>query len=694
MFYTYIAKMPKKVLSKVPFINREISWLLFNDRVLQEAYDPNVPLFERLRFMGIFSNNLDEFFRVRVASVTRMLSVDKKDKDRIKYNPEKVLKQIKQIVLKQQQKFESLYNDVLLKNLADEKVFIINENQLNVSRGKFVRKYFRDKILPSLVPIMVDKDKPFPYLKDRSIYLVVKLFNQSEPTKYKLSVIELPTDIHSRFLVLPETNNLKYLILLDDVIRYCLDDIYHIFNFNNYEAYTIKLTRDAEIDFDLNDLQLNLLDAFSRSLKQRKRGKPVRFVYDQAMPKDILRFLKLKQNLSLDNLIPGGRYHNFKDFMSFPKLNMPNLNYSENVPLDIESFNQSNSIFTAITRQDRIIHLPYQKFDYIIQFLREAAIDPKVETIQITLYRIAEESMIANALINAARNGKKVLVVLELKARFDEENNIFWTQKFLEEGVKVLHSVPNMKIHSKICLISRKDKGQTTLFANIGTGNYNEKTARVYADHSLFTANKKITQELQKVFEHLEKGTISGSYKHILVSPVNLRSHLEKLIKREIHHAKQGKKASIFLKLNSLADEQIITLLYEASNAGVKIKIIIRGICCLVPGRKNFSENIEVISIIDRYLEHARVFCFGNAGKEVVYISSADLMLRNLDMRVEVAVPILDLKVKKELKEILNIQWNDNVKARIMNKEQNNAYVRNNEVAHRSQAETYNMLIC
>lgn len=683
--------MPKKS-TKIPFINREISWLLFNDRVLQEAYDPTVPLFERLRFMGIFSNNLDEFFRVRVASVTRMLAVDVKDKDRIKYNPEKVLKQIKQIVIKQQQKFESLYNDVLLKELADEKVFIINENQLNVSKGKFVKQYFRDKILPSLVPIMIEKDKPFPYLKDRSIYLVIKLYKPEEPSKYKLSVLELPTDIHSRFLVLPETNNLKYIILLDDVIRYCLDDIYHIFGMNTYDAYTIKLTRDAEVDFDLNDLQLNLLESFTKSLKQRKRGKPVRFVYDQSMPRDLLKFLKEKQNLSVDNLIPGGRYHNFKDFISFPSLKMPHLNYAENTPLDIPSFNQSNSIFGAIAGSDKIVHLPYQKFDYIIQFLREAAIDPKVESIKITLYRIARESMVANALINAARNGKKVLVVLELKARFDEENNIYWTQKFLEEGVKVLHSVPNMKIHSKICLVSRKEKGENTLYANISTGNFNEKTARVYADESIFTANKRITHELHKVFEHLERGTIDGDYKNILVSPINLRKQVEKFIKRETQNALKGKKASILLKLNSLSDEKIIELLYEASRAGVKIKIILRGICCLVPGKKNFSENIEVISIIDRYLEHARIFCFHNGGKEIMYISSADLMLRNLDMRIEVAIPILDTSIRKEIKSILELQLNDNTKARILNKENNNAYKLNELPALRSQYETYKLL--
>lgn len=683
--------MPKNN-SKIPFLNREISWLHFNDRVLQEAYDPTVPLFERLRFMGIFSNNLDEFFRVRVASVTRMLSVDKRDKDRIRYNPEKVLKQIKQIVLKQQNKFESLYNDILLKELAEEKVFIINENQLNVSRGTFVKKYFRDKVLPSLVPIMIERDKPFPYLKDRSIYLVVKLYNSKEPSKYKLSLLELPTDVHSRFLVLPETNKLKYIILLDDVIRYCLNDVYHIFNMDTYDAYTVKLTRDAEIDFDLNDLQLNLLDSFSKSLKQRKKGKPVRFVYDQSMPREVLKFLKEKQNLSLDNLIPGGRYHNFKDFMSFPTLNLNHLNYSENNALDIPSFNQSNSIFTAITQSDKMVHFPYQKFDYTIQFLREAAIDPKVESIKITLYRIARESMVANALINAARNGKKVLVILELKARFDEENNIYWTQKFLDEGVKVLHSVPNMKIHSKICLINRKEKGNNTLFANISTGNFNEKTARIYADESLFTADKRITSELNKLFEHLERGSIDGDYKHIWVSPINLRKQMEKCIKKEIQHAQKGKKASILLKLNSLSDEKLIDLLYQASNAGVSIKIIVRGICCLVPGKKNYSENIEVISIIDRYLEHARVYCFHNGGKEKIFISSADLMLRNLDMRVEVAVPILDAKIRKEMKMMLELQLNDNTKARFINKENDNKYKINEEPALRSQYQTYSEL--
>ncbi len=688
---------PYSVLKKKPtkldrFVNREISWLSFNDRVLQEAYDTTVPLIERLRFMGIFSNNLDEFFRVRVASVTRLLKLDKADQKQLGYSPQQVLKQIKQIVLRQQQRFEKLFNEVLIKELEEEKIFIINDTQLNVSRGQFVKDYFNSKVLPSLVPIMIDPNKPFPELKDRSIYLFIKLYNRDKKDKYKFSLIEIPTDIHSRFLVLPETNKLKFVILLDDIIRYCLEDIFKIFNFKDFEAYTIKLTRDAEIDFDFNDLHINMVEAFSKSVKQRKKGKPIRFVYDQAMPRDMVNFLKLKLGLQVDNLIPGGRYHNFKDFISFPNLGQTHLEYTKNIPLDHETFRRSNSIFKAIEQEDQILHFPYQKFDYLIEFLREAAIDPKVQSIKITLYRIARNSMVANALINAVRNGKKVVVVLELKARFDEENNIYYTQKFLEEGVIVLHSVPEMKIHSKICLVTRKEKNKLVHYANIGTGNFNENTANIYADHSFFTADKQITAELQKVFLYLEKGKLPQDFKHLLVAPFNLRSQLIHFIKKEIEHAKKGLKSVIFLKLNSLADEEIIQHLYDASKAGVKIKIIVRGICCLIPAQKNLSENIEVISIIDKFLEHARVYMFENAGNERIYISSADMMIRNLDMRVEVACPITNPKIKSELKKILDMQWKDNSKARIINEAQNNIYKKARGSSHRSQFETYQYL--
>ncbi len=684
--------MKKKINKSRHFINREISWLSFNDRVLQEAHDPTVPLIERLRFMGIFSNNLDEFFRVRVASVSRLLKLDKKDKNLLGYNPSTVLKQIKSIVLRQQSKFEKLFNDVLVKELSEEKIFIIDNTQLNVSRGSYVKQYFKDKILPSLVPIMIDKDKPFPELRDRSIYLFIKLYNEENPQDYKYSIIEIQTDLHSRFLVLPETNQLKYIILLDDIIRYCLEDVYKIFNYKQFEAYTIKLTRDAELDFDLSDMQINMVEAFSKSLKQRKKGKPVRFVFDQKMPKEMLMFLKQKLSLHTDNLIPGGRYHNFKDFISFPNIGAPNLQYSKQNPLSHHNFEYSNSIFACMQEEDQMVHFPYQKFDYVLQFLREAAIDPKVESIRITLYRIAQNSMVGNALINAVRNGKKVVVVLELKARFDEENNIYWTKKFMEEGVTVLHSVPEMKIHSKVCLVSRREKGKLNYYANIGTGNYNEKTAGIYADHSLFTADKRITNDLVKLFDYLEKGKLPNEFKHILASPFNLREQIITLIKKEIHNAKKGVKSGIVLKVNSISDEEIIRNLYHASQAGVKVRLIVRGICCLVPGIKGLSENIEVISIIDKYLEHARVYYFANAGRAKVYVSSADMMLRNLDLRVELACPIYDESIKFHLMNILELQWRDNIKARIIDAEQNNKYISLNTNPHRSQFETYQYL--
>jgi polyphosphate kinase len=690
----YASKKPLKIVKKriYRYVNRDLSWLSFNDRVLQEAHDPTVPLIERFRFMGIFSNNLDEFFRVRVASLSRLERLDKKDKQLLGFNPGKILKQIKQVVLKQQQVFEKLYNDVLIKELAEQKVFLINETQLNVTRGQYVKEYFRDKLISNLVPVMVEPDKPFPFLKDRSIYLFIKLFNSNEPEKYKLSLIEIPTDFHSRFITLPETNNLKFIILLDDVIRYCLHEIYQLFNYNDYEAYTIKMTRDAELDIDLSDLKVNILDSFSKGLKERKKGRPVRFVYDQSMPRDLVMYLRLALNLSIDNLIPGGRYHNFKDFMGFPNVGLQHLEYNKIKPLELDSLSRSHSMFNEISKNDHIVHFPYQKFDYVVRFLREAAIDPKVESIKITLYRIANNSMVANALINAARNGKKITVILELKARFDEEHNILWTQRFLEEGVTVLHSVPEMKIHSKICLVERKEKGKSAYYAQVSTGNYNEKTSGIYCDHSLFTANRRVTTDLVKLFGHLEKGSIKGAYKNLLVAPLNLRAKLIQLIQHESLLAKSGKKGVIMLKLNSLSDEEVIGHLYDASRAGVKIRIIVRGICCLIPGKKDMSENIEVISIVDRFLEHARVYFFGNNGKDLLYISSADVMSRNLDNRVEVAVPIYDKKIREEIMDIINIQWADNTKARIINELQNNLYKMAKGDSHRSQMETYNYL--
>ena len=680
--------MPKNI----PLINREISWLSFNNRVLQEAADKTVPLVERIRFLAIFSSNLDEFYRVRVATLNRLSNLNTKSKEILGYNPRKTLNQIKNIVVRQERKFNHLYEDDIIKELELQKIFIINEKQLNVSRGQFVKEYFRDRILSTLVPVMLNKDDPFPELKDRAIYFLVKLTKVKTKEKTRFALIEIPTDGSNRFLVLPETNSLKFIILLDDIIRYCLDDIFFIFDYDKIEAYSIQLTRDAELDLDRH-VSEKFIDALTKSLQKRRKGKPMRLLYDTDMPLDMLTYLVAKLDLSADGLIPGNRYHNFKDFISFPNVGGPELEYPKSPPLPIHDFSTVTSIFVQIAKKDYLISLPYQSFDYIIHFLREAAIDPKVKEISITLYRLAENSRIIHALINAAKNGKKVNCLLELKARFDEQANIYWTNRLEEEGVEVNYGILDYKVHSKICLVKRLEKGKNVYYANLATGNFNEKTAKQYCDHSLFTANPVITKELVKLFEGLQKKVFYRGFQNLVVSPLESRQKIYSLIDHEMKSATAGKKAYIILKMNSLTDEGVIAKLYDANNAGVKIQLIIRGMCCLVPGMEGFSENIEAISIIDRFLEHARVWIFGNDGDELVYLSSADLMPRNLDHRVEVGFPILDLDIKREIRDIINIQLKDNTKAREINELNNNRYRKTGtKTQGRAQKEIYTYL--
>ena len=661
--------MPKDI----PLINREVSWLAFNDRVLQEAADKTVPLVERIRFLAIFSSNLDEFYRVRVATLNRLSNINTKSKEILGYNPRKTLNQIKDIVVRQERKFNHLYEDDILKELELQKIFIINEKQLNVSRGLFVRDYFRAKVLSTLVPVMINKNEPFPELKDRAIYLFVRLVKNSSKEKSRFALIEIPTDGSNRFLVLPETNKLKFITLQDDIVRYCLDDIFFIFDYDCIEAYSIQLTRDAELDLDRN-VSEKFIDALAKSLQKRRKGKPMRLLYDSDMPLDMLTYLVAKLDLSADGLIPGNRYHNFKDFISFPNVGGPDLEYPKVSPLPVNNLSSMKSIFAQIAKKDYLINLPYQSFDYIIHFLREAAIDPKVKEINITLYRLAENSRVIHALINAAKNGKKVNCLLELKARFDEQANIYWTNRLEEEGIVVNYGMLDYKVHSKICLVKRLEKGKFVYYANLATGNFNEKTAGLYCDHSVFTSNPLITRDLVKLFEGLQKKVFYKGFENLIVSPLESRQKFYGLIGQEIKNAKSGKKAYITLKMNSLTDEDIISKLYEANNAGVKIKLIIRGMCCLIPGVEGFSENIEAFSIIDRFLEHARVWIFGNDGNDLVYLSSADLMPRNLDHRVEVGFPILDPDIKSEIIDIINIQLMDNTKAREINRLNNNRY--------------------
>lgn len=681
--------MPKNI----PLFNRELSWLAFNDRVLQEAADKTVPLVERIRFLAIFSSNLDEFYRVRVATLNRLSNLNTRSKEILGYNPRKTLKEIKTIVVRQERKFDHLYADEIIKELEDRKIFIINEKQMNVSRGQFITEYFRRRVLSTLVPVMINKNKPFPELRDRAIYFFVKLSKKNKAAS-RFALIEIPTDGSNRFLVLPETNQLKFITLVDDIVRYCLDDIFFTFEYDNIEAYSIQLTRDAELDLDRN-VSGKFIDALAKSLQKRGKGKPMRLLYDAEMPLDMLTYLVAELDLSADGLIPGNRYHNFKDFISFPNVGGPDLEYPKTLPLPVKNFIPEKSIFAQIAVKDFLINLPYQSFDYIIHFLREAAIDPKVRTISITLYRLAQNSRIIHALINAAKNGKKVYCVLELKARFDEQANIYWTNRLEEEGVEVSYGLPEYKVHSKICLVKRVEKGRDTYYANLATGNFNEKTATIYCDHSLFTANRLITRELVKVFDSLQKRVFYKGFEHLVVSPLESRQKIYGLIADEIENAEAGEEAYIILKMNSLTDEDVIARLYAANNAGVKIRLIIRGICCLVPGVAGYSENIEVISIVDRYLEHARVWIFGNKGDEKVFLSSADLMPRNLDHRVEVGFPVLDPEIKSEIRDIIDIQLRDNTKARELNKLGNNRYKKGRgrrKTVYRAQTDIYNYL--
>ena len=675
---------------KPPLINREISWLYFNARVLQEATDKTVPLIERLRFLAIFSSNLDEFYRVRVATLNRLSNLVNKVKEEFGYNPKKILNQIKNIVVKQERKFNLLFEEII-KELAENKIFILNEHQLNVSRGVFVKKHFREKILSTIVPIIIDDKKPFPELRDRVIYFLVKLTHHTKKQKVKYALIEIPDSLN-RFLVLPETNDLKFIILLDDVIRYCLDEIFFVFEYDEIEAYSIQVTRDAELDLDKN-VSDKFIDALSKSLQKRKKGKPMRLLYDSAMPIEMLNIVISKLELSSESLIPGNKYHNFKDFIRFPNVGETDLEYKKIIPLPVKDLSISKGMFELIKQKDYLINLPYQSFDYIIHFLREAAIDPRVKSIHITLYRLAENSRIVNALINASRNGKKVHCLVELKARFDEQANIFWTNKLEEEGIVVNYGISGYKVHTKICMVTRIEKGKSVFYANLATGNYNEKTATIYCDHSLFTADERITKELRKLFDNIEQKKISKGYEHLIVSPLETRKRLFFMIDREIKNAKDGKKAYLILKMNSLADELTITKLYEASNNGVKIDLIIRGMCCLVPGLDGFSTNIQIISIIDKFLEHARIWIFGNDGNEEIYLLSADLMTRNLDHRVEVGFPIYNAEIKEEIRDIINIQLKDNIKAREINALSNNKYRKiRNTLPIRSQVDSYNYL--
>ncbi|HMX59666.1 MAG TPA: polyphosphate kinase 1, partial [Chitinophagales bacterium] len=658
--------------SRLPIINRELSWLSFNERVLQEAESTDVPVLERLKFLGIYSNNLDEFFRVRIATIKRMMDFDKRAKQELGFSPSKIMDAIQEKLKVLQKKYAKAYENII-KALEKENIFILNETQLDKQQGIFVKNYFQEKVRLEIFPIMLDKAKEFPILLDASIYLAVRFSkNKTKETHYAL--IEVPTSSLSRFVVLPAKKEKQYILFLDDVIRYNLKSIFQIYDFDKIEAYTIKFTRDAELDVD-NDVSLTFMESMEMSLKKRKHADALRFVYDAQMPKDFQNYLIKKMELDSNvQLYAGARYHNFKDFIKFPSLGKSHLLNAAQQHIPHHDLEKTRSILDKMKLKDILLYFPYHSFDYFLDLLREAAIDPNVSHIRITLYRVASQSHVIKSLITALHNGKDVTVFIEIRARFDEEANLDWANKLREAGARIIPGISGLKVHSKLCLITRREKGNKVYYACIGTGNLHEKTARIYTDAMVLTCNQTITKEARQIFSFFDKNYSVPKFNQLLVAPFNLRSKLTTLINKEIKNAKAGKKAEIFLKLNNLVDEDVIERLYNASKAGVKIRLIVRGINSLVPQFSGFSENIEAISIVDKFLEHTRIFVFHNDGKPEVFIGSADLMTRNLDFRIEVVLPIIDEKIKKQLLKIMELQWKDNVKSRWFDEGQKNIF--------------------
>ncbi|MGR2768223.1 polyphosphate kinase 1 [Photobacterium ganghwense] len=673
------------------YLEKELSWLSFNERVLQEAADKSVPLIERVRFLGIFSSNTDEFYKVRFADVKRRILINQERGSN--ENSKELLSKIQSRVLKLNQDFDTLYNEILLE-MARRHIFLVNEQQLDDHQQNWLRKHFRTQILPHISPILLTDDVDLlQFLKDEYSYLAVEM-QQGDSKRYAL--LEIPTDQQPRFIKLPEAKGKrrKTLILLDNIIRFCLDEIFSgLFEYDSLAAYAMKMTRDAEYDLS-QEVEHSLMEQMSEGLSQRLTAMPVRFVYQRDMPADMVDTLcSMLKVSSYDSIIPGGRYHNFKDFIGFPNVGR---NYLENNPLPpLESYQfvSARNAFDAIKAQDILLYYPYHTFNHMTELVRQAAYDPKVRSIKINIYRVAKQSRIIESMIDAANNGKRVTVVVELQARFDEEANIEWARRLTEAGVHVVFGVPGLKIHSKLCLITRIEGDELVRYAHIGTGNFHENTARIYTDFSLMTCKPAITDEVRMVFSYIQNPYQPVKFRKLIVSPRNSRLRMYDLIDREIAHAKQNLPAGITLKVNNLVDKGLINLLYQASNAGVKIKLIIRGMCSLIPGIKGISENITAISIVDRFLEHPRVMVFDNNGDPEVFISSADWMTRNIDNRIEVGCPIDDPTLKQKIIDILNIQLSDTVKARVLDRDMSNNYVsRGNKRKIRSQIEIYDYL--
>ena len=673
-------------MKKYTFKNRELSWLDFNERVLQEAADITVPLIERLRFIGIFSNNLDEFYKVRYATVKRLaLSKEKVKKFYKGENAKDLLNLITERAIELQNR-SNLILDFILKDLEKENIFIVDEQAIPKDSISYIESFFLDKIQPKLKIVLLNEKDDFPQLSESSCFLIIKVESKNKNLNY--AIIQFP-DEFERFIVI-KNQDVKYVIMIDDIIRYHLFEIFKIFNPSNISANMIKFSRDAELDFD-DDISKSYLEKISQSVKDRLKGDPLRFVYDKEIDPNTLKFLLEKMNINseIDSVIPGGKYHNKKDYMNFPILNN-DLAYDKIEQLVIKDFYKHKTVFESIDERDFLVHTPFHKFNHILTFLSEASIDPDVKRICITIYRLSKLSSVANTLINAAKNGKEVVVQIELQARFDETNNIDYAKLMQDQGVKLIFGIPTLKVHAKVCVVEKLINNKILKYGFISTGNFNESTAKIYTDFTIFTSNQSLLDEISNVFEFFSFNYKKFKYEKLIISPYNTKKFFKSLIKNEIKNAKQGKDAFIKIKLNNITNYEMVEELYKAAEEGVKIYLIVRGICCLIPNQKNTHNNIELISIVDKFLEHTRMFIFCNNGKNKTYISSADWMTRNLDNRVEVTIPIEDEKISNQLNDIFSIYWNDNQKSRYVNSENNNEYRKNELGIIRSQSQVYN----
>lgn len=674
-------------IENYPFLHRDISWLSFNYRVLQEAKDPTVPLLERLKFLAIYSSNLDEFFRVRVANHRNLMRAGKKTRQVFDYNPKAILKQILHIVNEQQQEVSKIFEKQIVPELGKYRIFLKRRLQLGEKQRHFVENYFDEYMLPYVQPVLLLKGKIRPFLNNASLYLVVHMEDKEDhSTQY--AIVKVPSDHLPRFIQLPSLNGRREIIMLDDIVRHSVSDMFP--GYDILDTYSIKLTRDAELYID-DEYSGDLLGKIRDSLTKRHVGPPSRFVYDREMPLELLDFLVDTFELKRSDLLVEGRYHNNFDFIKFPDFGLKQLKNKPLPPLKFKPLEAASEFFTALRAKDYLLAFPYHSYQSVIDFFEKASQDPLVKEIKITQYRVAKESRIMNALMEAVENGKKVFVFIEVKARFDEEANLNWGEKLQAAGVKVAYSIPGMKVHSKLAQVIRQEPEGLKTYTYLSTGNFHEGTATIYGDFGIFTTDVRLTEEVSRLFNFLATGKRpKHNFEHLLVGQFQMREKIEWLIDREIANAKAGKPCGISLKLNSIQDEKMIIKLYQASQAGVPVKLIIRGICSVMPGVPGISENIQIISIVDRYLEHARVFMFHNEGNEDIYLASADLMTRNLKWRIETVFPVYDEAIKQQIQDVIAIQWKDNKKARIIDHDRRNEYRKTPGKGVQSQVETYN----